>query len=83
MLNNLFRNSYKITKSKLFKYALVSNTVFGVCLRGIGDSVQQSIERKKTQTKIDQKPSKKAPISEIKIIENSNQNYDWKRISKN
>lgn len=31
-------------KSKIFKYALITNTAFGIILRSFGDVVQQKIE---------------------------------------
>lgn len=34
------------SKHKIFKYALVTNTAFGMLLRSVGDVVQQRIEHK-------------------------------------
>jgi hypothetical protein len=39
-------------QGRIFKYAVVSNTVIGVILRGIGDGIQQSIERKQKQSEL-------------------------------
>ena len=34
------------SRSKIFKYALVTNTAFGMILRSVGDVIQQRIEYK-------------------------------------
>ncbi len=39
------------TNKALTKYGLLSNTVFGLCLRGSGDIIQQTIEKKNNQDK--------------------------------
>jgi len=44
------------TNKTLIKYSLLSNTAFGLFLRGAGDIIQQTIERKNDTEK--QKQSK-------------------------
>lgn len=61
----IFR-SFGAKKKLLLKYALVSNTCFGVLLRGVGDLVQQTIEIKSNGS------TPKTPQSK----------YDWTRTSK-
>ena len=49
---------------KVFKSALVWNTVIGISLRGIGDAIQQKIERK---TKRADEPSSKLKFDWIRM----------------
>jgi hypothetical protein len=98
MFRVLQRKLQIITKSSgFFKYAVVSNTVIGVLLRGVGDGIQQTIERRqkrdefKPQLAIENKslPSL-TPISPHKsnneVTKNveeplKQQPYDWLRTS--
>ena len=55
MFRLLLSSVKSIGRYRVLSHALVTNTVFGVVLRGIGDVIQQSIERKQTSEKLKKK----------------------------
>lgn len=46
MLQIIKKTYQKLGSNKLFKYAIITNTLFGVGLRSFGDLIQQKIENK-------------------------------------
>ena len=58
MFRLLLSSVKSIGRYRVLSHALVTNTVFGVVLRGIGDVIQQSIERKQTSEKLKKKIAK-------------------------
>ena len=73
-------------KNKLLKYALITNTCFGVVLRGIGDLIQQTIEMKATTKKPKEigifVPNEREVNQEHSMLKSNTfqtQKYDWTR----
>lgn len=66
----LLKRSYnKLCRSKILKYTLVTNTVFGITLRGFGDLTQQNIEIKNKKK------------NEIQNYDSTEKKIDWIRTS--
>jgi len=69
MFHFLKRTVETLGKKKIFKYALITNTVFGVVLRSGGDIAQQKLEKKY--------------VKNISNKEQENSTTDWIRTSLN
>ena len=74
----IFR-SFAAKKKLILKYALISNTCFGVLLRGVGDLIQQTSEVK---SNVCNRSEQQSAESKLHSITYKTQSYDWNRTSK-
>lgn len=74
-MNHVIKNAINIiVKNKqVIKYGLISNTLFGILMRGLGDSIQQRIELNHKLKMIN--------LGE-KTFSQKDLEYSWRRTSK-
>jgi hypothetical protein len=70
-MNIFFGTVKRLSNQSLLKYGLITNTTFGVILRGTGDLIQQNIEQK---TAVKNKQPQQI-INDNTIVTNTSDNW--------